>query len=287
MLLSVGFFAGMDTMIKVLSQYYPALEIGALRGAASLPIVLAATLLRGKIQDLRPVRWSLHLVRGVLAIIMLGSFIYALRLLPMADAYALFLAAPLIVTALSVPLLGEQVEWRRWVAIAVGLAGTLVLLKPSTANLATLGALAAVAAAVCYALSALMVRVLTRTDTTASMVFWFMAMVTVFAGALAARSWVPVRPEHWSLLIGVGILGALGQHFVTEAFRHAPASAVAPFEYTALLWAVGIDWMVWAHPPNAQMLTGASIIIASGLYLIHRERRGQPAAVIAEGNVPP
>ena len=287
MLLSVGFFAGMDTLLKVLSKYYPALELGALRGAASLPIVFVATLLRGKIQDLRPVRWSLHLVRGVLAIIMLGSFIYALRLLPMADAYALFLAAPLIVTALSVPLLGEQVEWRRWVAIAVGLAGTLVLLKPTAANLATLGALAAVASAICYALSALTVRVLTRTDTTASMVFWFMAMVAVFAGALAAPSWVPVRAEHWSLLIGVGIFGALGQHFVTEAFRYAPASAVAPFEYTALLWAVGIDWVVWVHPPNAQMLTGAAIIIASGLYLIQRERRGQPAAAVAEGNVPP
>jgi drug/metabolite transporter (DMT)-like permease len=287
MLLSVGFFAGMDTILKVLSQYYPALEVGALRGAASLPIVFAATLLRGNIRDLRPVRWSLHLARGVLAVIMLAAFIYALRLLPMADAYALFLAAPLMVTALSVPFLAEHIEWRRWVAIVVGLAGTLVLLKPSTANLATLGALAAVAAAVCYALSALTIRVLTRTDTTASMVFWFMAMVTVFAGALAAPSWVPVRPEHWSMWIGVGILGALGQHFVTEAFRHAPASAVAPFEYTALLWAVGIDWVVWAHPPNMQMLAGAAVIIASGLYLIHRERRGQPAAAVAECNVPP
>ena len=287
MLLSVGFFAGMDTILKVLSQYYPALQLGALRGAASLPLVLGATLLRGSIRDLRPVRWSLHIVRGVLAIIMLGSFIYALRLLPMADAYAVFLAAPLIVTALSVPLLGEHVEWRRWVAIAVGLAGTLILLKPSTANLATLGALAAVASAICYALSALTIRVLTRTDTTASMVFWFMAMVTVFAGALAAPSWVPVRSEHWPLLIGIGILGALGQHFVTEAFRYAPAAAVAPFEYTALLWAVGIDWVFWAHPPNTQMLAGAAIIIASGLYLIHRERLGQAAVSVAEGNVPP
>jgi len=287
MLLSVGFFSGMDALLKTLSQYYPALELGALRGAASLPFVFVATLIRGSIRDLRPVRWSLHLVRGVLAIIMLASFIYALRLLPMADAYALFLAAPLIVTAMSVPLLGEQVERRRWVAIVVGLAGTLVLLRPTAANLATVGALAAVAAAVCYALSALTIRVLTRTDTTASMVFWFMAMVAVFAGALAAPNWIPVRSEHWSMLIGVGILGALGQHFVTEAFRYAPAATVAPFEYTALLWAVGIDWLIWAHPPNSQMLAGAAVIIASGLYLIHRERQGQPAAAVTECNVPP
>src|SRR5262245_38150531 len=124
MLLSVGFFAGMDALLKTLSGSYPALEVSALRGAASLPFVVAATLWRGRLADLKPVRWPLHLARGVLAIIMLSSFIYALRLLPMADAYALFLAAPLIVTGLSVPLLGERVDWRRWVAIAVGLAGT-------------------------------------------------------------------------------------------------------------------------------------------------------------------
>ena len=287
MLVSVGFFAGMDALLKTLANSYPALELGALRGAASLPFVFAATLLRGNLRDLKPVRWSLHLARGVLAIIMLTSFIYALRLLPLADAYALFLAAPLIVTALSMPLLGERVDWRRWVAIAVGLAGTIALLRPTAANLATLGALAAVAAALCYALSAITIRVLTRTDTTASMVFWFMAMLTVFAGALAAPAWVPVRTEHWPLLVGVGVLGALGQHFVTEAFRYAPASSVAPFEYTAILWALALDWVVWMHAPDAQMLAGAAIVIASGLYLIHRERLHHRVATISECNVQP
>ena len=287
MLLSVGFFAGMDALLKLMAQYYPPLEVSALRGAASLPFVLAATWVRGRVRDLRPVRWSLHLARGVLAIIMLSSFIYALRLLPMADAYALFLAAPLIVTALSTPLLRERVDWRRWVAITVGMCGTLALLRPSAASLATVGALAAVAAAACYALSAITIRVLTRTDTTASMVFWFMAMLTVFAGALAVPNWVPLRSEHWSLLVGIGALGALGQHFVTEAFRHAPAATIAPFEYTALLWAMAIDWVVWAHAPNTHMLVGAAIIIASGLYLIHRERQEHRAAATAECNVPP
>jgi drug/metabolite transporter (DMT)-like permease len=287
MLVSVGFFAGMDALLKTLSTSYPSLELGALRGAASLPFVFAATLLRGNLRELKPVRWSLHLARGVLAIIMLTSFIYALRLLPMADAYALFLAAPLLVTALSMPLLGERVDWRRWVTIVIGLAGTLALLRPAASNLATVGALAAVAAAVCYALSAITIRVLTRTDTTASMVFWFMAMLTVFSGALAAPSWVPVRSEHWTLLVGVGVLGALGQHFVTEAFRYAPASSIAPFEYTAILWAVALDWVLWMHVPDARMLAGAAIIVASGLYLIHRERLDQRAATISECNVQP
>lgn len=287
MLLSVGFFSGMDALLKMLAGHYPPLEVSALRGAASLPFVLLPVLLRGRLRDLKPVRWSLHLVRGVLAIVMLTAFIYALRVLPLADAYAVFLAAPLMVTALSVPVLGERVDLRRWLAIAVGLAGTVALLRPTLGNLATFGTLAAATSAICYALSAITVRLLTRTDTTASMVFWFMFMLTVFAGLLAAPSWVAVHREHWSLLAGVGVLGAFGQHFLTEAFRSAPASAVAPFEYTALLWAVGLDWVFWAHAPNMRMLTGAAIIVASGLYLIHRERRDTAIGAVAPSNVPP
>ncbi len=273
MLLSVGFFAAMDVLLKLLSGHYPAVQVSALRGAASIPFVLLAVGVTGRWRDLKPVRWGLHLVRGVLAIVMLSTFVYAVKLLPLADAYSIFLAAPLIVTALSVPILGERVDAPRWIAIAVGLSGTLVLLNPRASNFATLGGLAAVLSASCYALSAISVRILTRTDTTASMVFWFMLMLTVFGGILAAPTWVPIDPRHWLLLLGVGVLGALGQHFITEAFRHARASVVAPFEYTALLWAVTFDWVFWDHAPNSLMFVGGAIIVASGLYLIQRERR--------------
>ncbi|MCI0434291.1 MAG: DMT family transporter [Gemmatimonadetes bacterium] len=277
MLLAVGFFAGMDALLKLLSQRYPALQLSALRGAASIPFVLLPVLLTGRWRDLRPVRWRMHLLRGVLAILMLATFVYSIRLLPLADAYSIFLASPLIVTALSVPLLGERVDARRWIAIGIGLSGTLALLNPSASSLVTFGAVAAIVSALCYSLTALSVRVLTRTDTTVSMVFWFLVMLTVFGGILAAPSWVPIAREHWPVLAGVGVLGALGQHFVTEAFRHAPASVVAPFEYTALLWAVALDWIFWDHAPNTRMFIGGAVIIASGLYLIHRERaRLQP-----------
>ncbi len=279
MLLAVGFFAGMDALLKLLAQRYPAVQVSALRGAASIPFVLLPVMLTGRWRALHPVNWRLHLLRGVLAIVMLTTFVYSVRLLPLADAYSVFLAAPLIVTALAVPLLGERVDAKRWVAIGIGLSGTLALLNPQASNLVTLGAAAAIISAVCYALSALSVRVLTRTDTTVSMVFWFMLMLAVFGGLLAAPSWVPVTREHWPVLAGVGLLGALGQHFVTEAFRHARASVVAPFEYTALLWAVALDWIFWHHAPNTRMFIGGAIIIASGLYLIHRARREHLQAV--------
>jgi len=275
MLAAAGFFAGMDAFLKLFSVHYPPLQVSAMRGAASVPFVVLPLLISGRIREIRPVRWQMHLVRGLLAIIMLSTFIYSVRTLPLADAYAVFLVAPLLVTALSGPMLGERVDAKRWAAICGGLLGVIVLLRPSGAGLTMIGALAAFVAAVCYALSAISVRVLTRTDTTASMVFWFMILLTVCAGALALPGWVPFRQEHWPWLLAVGVLGALGQHFITEAFRLAPASTVAPFEYTALVYAVGIDWFVWRHAPNAMMFIGGGIIVACGLYLVYCERLAQ------------
>lgn len=273
MLLAVGFFAMMDAFLKLMSAHYPALEVSALRGAASVPFVLLSVALRGQLRALKPVRWRMHLLRGVLAIVMLSTFVYSVRVLPLADAYSVFLTAPLLVTALSMPLLGERVDARRWIAITVGMLGTLVVLGPTGIGLASLGALAAVVSALCYALSVISVRVLTRTDSTVSMVFWFMLMLAVFGGILAAPNWVPFQREHWPWLVAVGILGAFGQHFITEAFRHAPASTVAPFEYSAMLWAVAIDWVVWRHAPSLAMLAGGGVIASCGLYLILLERR--------------
>lgn len=274
MLCAVAFFAGMDAVLKLFAASYPPLQVAALRGAASLPYLLLLFAYTGSWRQLRPVRWGLHLGRGVLALIMLSGFIYAVSKLSLADAYAIFFVAPLFVTALSVPMLGEHVGWRRWLAIGVGLIGVLWMLQPdaSRLSLSLLGAVGALISAAAYAGSAITARMLTRTDSTASMVFWFLLLLTVFAGLLAAPDWVPLRREHWLWLALLGLLGAFGQHFITEAFRCAPASVVAPFEYTAMLWAVGLDWMFWSALPSARVWTGGALVIASGLYLIWRER---------------
>ena len=193
----------------------------------------------------------------------------------LATTYSIFMCAPLLVAALSVPMLGEKVARAQWIAIGVGMRGVLLMLKPGGAGWLSYGALAAVVAMVCYSLAVISLRVLSRTDTTESMVFWFTALLTVGAGLLSIPVWRALQWQHVPLMVGVGLSGALGQNFITQAFRRAPASVVTPFEYTALLWGVLLDFAIWHVLPGAVTLVGGSIVIAAGLFLIERERRLQ------------
>jgi drug/metabolite transporter (DMT)-like permease len=182
------------------------------------------------------------------------------------------MAAPLLIVLLAALLLGERVDLGRWLAIGAGLAGVLVILRPSTSGLELVAGLAAVASALCYAVAAITARLLTRTDGSSSMVFSFLLVMALVCGALAAPGWVAIEPAHWGWIAGVGLLGTIGQHSITEAFRFAPASTVAPIEYTALLWGIGIDWVFWSSIPSATMLAGAALVIGAGLYVAWRER---------------
>lgn len=272
MLAAVGLFSLMDAGLKLLSAHYPPFQVSALRGAASLPFVLLWVAASGAHRSLLRVRWPLHLLRGALGVMMMAAFVYGVRRLPLSTTYALFFVAPLLITALSVPVLGERVGPRRWTAIAIGLFGVLVVLRPTGEGLASLAGLAVLLAAFGYAVSAITVRVLARTDSNAAMVVWLLALLALGALALAWPTWVPLRAEHVWLIAGVGLAGALGQYAITEAFRVGEASMVAPLEYTALLWGVGLDLTLWGVLPDAITWLGAAIIVASGLYLLQRER---------------
>ncbi len=272
MLGAVAAFSLMDVSLKLLTPHYPAMQVAALRGLSSLPLVLLWIMLTGGFRLVLTTRWILHLLRGVFAVLMLASFAFALRTLPLAEAYSLFFIAPLLVTALAVPLLGERVGWRRWAAIVVGLAGVLIVLRPDATRMATLGSVAVLLAATLYSLSAITVRLLGRTDSTQGMVFWMITLLSLFAVAAAWHEWVAIQHGHWLILAGLAVSGAFGQYAVTEAFKHTDASIIAPFEYTALGWGMGLDWLIWNTLPDRMMLVGAGVIIASGIYLIRRER---------------
>jgi drug/metabolite transporter (DMT)-like permease len=280
MLAAVATFAVMDVSMKRLAESYPSMQVTFLRAVASLPFLLGATALFGRWSDLVPRRWQLHVVRGFISVATLYLFVYALHRLSLANTYAIFMSAPLLITALAMPMLGEHVGWRRWIAVIIGFIGVTIVLKPTGAGLGLIGGLAAIGAALGYALSAITIRILSRTDTSAATVLWSITLVTVLSGVIAAATgWVTLRWEHWPWIAAVGLFGALGQYFITEAFRRAPAPLLAPLEYTGLAWGMLFDWLIWLTVPGSRMLAGAGVIVASGLYVIHRERVASSATL--------
>jgi len=272
MVLAVFMFALMDTVMKLLSQRYPAIQVAALRSLTSLPLIAVYVGVRVGYGDILRIRWPLHVLRAVLGVAMLSFFAFGIRKLSLAEAYSIFFIAPAIITALSVWFLKERVNVARWIAIGVGLCGVLVVLRPSGAGFLTVGGLAVLGAAAMYAVSAITVGILARTDRSEHMVFWLMVMMSIGAGLLAAPGWVAMSMRDTPLLLGLALSGFIGQLAITEAFAKGDASSVAPFEYTALAWAVGLDWLLWRALPDGWTVLGATIIIGSGLYLIRHEK---------------
>ena len=272
MLVAVGFFAFMDTILKMLSGHYPALQVAAMRGWVALPLILLWIAWRGAWQTLWRIRWPLHLLRGLLAIAMLTLFTQGLTTLPLANAYTLFFVAPILITLLSAPVLGERAAAAHWWAVAGGMAGVLVALRPGVEGFFSLSGMAVLGSAGCYAVSAVVARLSSRTDSSESLMLWIMVMVALGASLMALPQWVSVRPDDYGLLLALAFAGFGGQLAITEAFRHGQASAVAPFEYTALAWGLGVDWLIWDTLPDGYTLIGGAIIIASGLYVVRHER---------------
>jgi drug/metabolite transporter (DMT)-like permease len=257
-----------------LSSHYGPLQVSCMRCLSSVVWLVLVIGYRRSWSMLRAAQPLLHLGRAALGICMLASFVFAVNRMTLAQTYSLFLAAPLLMTALSVPLHGERVTARRWTAICIGLSGVLVILHPwSKGPVPLMPALAAAGAAICYSLSALTVRSMGRGNSIMSTVFWNLVMVGAGAGLLSISNWRAIPGADWPWLAGTGLAGALGQFWITDAFRRAPPAVVAPFEYTSILWAFAIDWIFWSATPSSSLILGAGIVIATGIYVIWDERR--------------
>ncbi|MBF5094378.1 DMT family transporter [Azospirillum sp. INR13] len=264
-------FAAMDTLIKFLTADYPVPQLMFVRSLVAFLLVGGYTLWRGGgIAAMRTRRPWGHVWRAFAGLISMGCFFYAFRELPLADVYVLSFAGPLFITALSAPLLGEPVGWRRWAAVVVGFGGVVVMAQPS-AGAPLVPVLVGLCAALFYALAALAVRGLSRTETSASIVLYLLLTTTVVSGALTIPVWTAPTAYALGLMALVGAIGAGAQVLLTQAFRRAPPAVVAPFEYTGMVWASLFGWMVFGDLPTAPVLLGAMVIIGSGLYILHRE----------------
>ncbi|MBR7799495.1 DMT family transporter [Undibacterium fentianense] len=271
MLLAVLMFAIMDASMKQLTRDYGPMQITCMRATFALPFIVSWLVWSNKLQHLLEARWPLHLFRALLGITMLASFIKSVETLSLANVYSIFFVAPLMISVLSVWFLKDKVSLNQWAAILIGLGAVLYMLKPSGDGMFSLGSVMVLVAALCYAVSAITVRILAKSDHAGNMVFWLMVMIMLGAGLLAVPDWKPLQLVHWPLFLCIGITGALGQVFVTEAFRLAPPAIIAPFEYTALIWGLGFDIVFWQMYPSASVLIGAAIIMLSGLYLIWQQ----------------
>ena len=273
MLTGVAAFAFMDAGLKLLTAHYPPAQVAALRGLSALPVVFVWALYAGGAGQLVRIRWPLHIIRGLLSVGMMITFVYALRELSLAKTYAVFFIAPLLIALFSMAMTGEKVQRQQWLAIGVGFVGVLIVLKPEAKGFGWLSTLAALGTALCYALSSVLVKIIGRTDSTQSMVFWMTCMMAIGTTILAAPEWVPLASSDAWVIGGVALTGAVGQWGITEAFRRAPSASVAPLEYSGLAWVMIIDLLVWSVLPSWRTLAGAAVIICSGLYLLRFEAR--------------
>jgi drug/metabolite transporter (DMT)-like permease len=272
MLVSVFFMSTMDVVIKILVEHYPSFQVVFLRCALSFPLFAVWILITGKSQIRTAYPWG-HLLRGVLGVIMLFAVSECFREMQLADAYTLFFAAPLLITLLSGPVLGEPAGAFRIFAAVLGFGGVLIVLSPSGGSWISYGALMGLIGMIAYSLTTLLLRRLGSRDGTVTIAFWFVTIVGAISGVLAIPQWKPLSLDHWLPLLVLGISGAGGQVLLTAAFRRASAAIVAPLDYTHMIWAVVYGLAIWGYLPGWRVWIGASVIMLSGIFIIYRENR--------------
>ena len=280
-ILAIALFSTMDAMVKALGARYPTLQITFFRSLIAVLPLLWLIQTAGGWGTLASRQPRLQLLRVAVSFLSLFGFFYLFPLMPLAELYAISFAAPFFMTALALPLLGERVGWRRWSAVGVGFAGVLVIVQPGSAAFHPLS-LAVLAVTFCYALSMIWVRRLSRTDSDQTTLTYFsvaaiglsglIILVNELGGRPLGRLWIWPTMADWVWLIAIGLTGGFGQILMTRAWRLAPAAVLAPFDYVAIVFALGYGWLFWREVPTPWLWLGLPLIIGSGLYILHRER---------------
>jgi drug/metabolite transporter (DMT)-like permease len=294
-LLSALLFAALSALVRKLGDVTPVGQLVFFRSACAIPPVLLIYALRGELMEaVRTNRVFGQLGRGALSVAGMFSNFSALQRLPLADATAISFASPLITVALAAVILKEKVRVYRWTAVVVGFAGVIVMLIPhldlslyATAgamSVATVGSLFALFSAFCNAGTVIQTRRLTQSETTSSIVFYF-SLVTALAGLVTLPFyWHTPTGSELLMLIATGVFGGIAHIFLTESYRHAPASVVAPFDYSSMLWALLLGYWLFGELPTALVYAGACIVAGAGLFVIWRERQlGLQRAAAAQG----
>ena len=264
-----------DATAKWLTDSYPVPQIITLRGITILLPLVIILYFRGGFSAFKPYRIRNQALRALCFVGSTFFIITALSMMPLADAVAFTFTSPLIIAALAPFLLSEHVGWRRWSAIIVGFAGVVVIARP-TPDAFQWPALVALGAAFWSALRDMVTRRISAEESS-DLILFYSTVAVMTVGALAAfvYPWRMPDAEDWALFALLGVLNGGAHYMMIEAHRWAEASVIAPFRYTALVWAFILGYFLWDDVPDAWLLSGSALVVASGLYILHRETRAK------------
>ena len=270
MLLSTVLFITLDTLVKYLLQFYPVAQV--LWARFFFHLLLSVAIMRpAYLSGMRSGRPHLQYARSMLQLLTTTLFFFGIQTVSLAAATAIMFLTPLVVTVLSIPMLGEKVGPRRLAGVFVGFAGALVIVRPGF-DTVSVGMLLLLCAALGNAVFQLVTRQVRHYDGANTSLFYTALAGAVVLSAVAPLDWRPPDAFDWLLLVMLGVLGGLGQLCLIRAFRLAPAAVVSPFSYTGLIWATVFGFIVFLEVPDLWTMVGASLIVGSGLYVFHRER---------------
>lgn len=276
-LAAMGLYATHDVVIKILGETYPSFQILFFASLMSFPLVSMVLMQDRTPGTLRPAHPGWVILRTICAVLGgMGGF-YAFSALPLAQVYAILFASPLLVTILSIPILGERVGRHRWTAVIMGLIGVMVVLQPGAEPLSA-GHLAAFLAAFASATAAVVLRKLGRSERPLVLLMWPMLGNFVVTGAALNFGYHPMELVHLGLTGVIACLGLIAGFLLIKAYSAGEAGIVAPMQYSQILWATGYGWFLFDEALDLPTLIGAGIIIASGLYIVWREGRGGNSA---------
>lgn len=283
MLAATALFTFMGALVKLVGERIPFPEIMFFRSVLALPVVLLIVWRMGQGFHIATQRFPQHVLRAMTGTLAMGCSFFALTVLPLAEQTALTFTTPLFVTLLAIPFLGEKVGLHRFGAVVVGFLGILVIalgkgaFQGSVETWVVIGMAVAVLHGVFSAMTTLLVRSLSATERSTTIVIWQSLLMTAFTGITLPFLWVtPNATEFW-LLIAVGVVGGVAQVMLTEAFASAQVSSLGAYSYTGILWAVLLGWIFFGDAPGVATFIGAGLIVLASLYILHREiRRGVP-----------
>ena len=271
MMLSILLFSLMDASVKWLGASYPTTQIMFFRCAVALLPILVIIWMRGGIGILRTQQKKLHLLRSLMGISAMGLAFYAFSLMPLAEAVSILHTAPLFMTVLSVIELREAVGIRRWSALLIGFIGMLLVVRPGASMLES-GSLYMLAAAFLIGSTSIVIRHLSKLDDPVCITFYFTAIgVIVSLLGMFVQGWTLPPATDLALLMMVGLLGGMAQYLMTLSYQHLAIGIISPLKYLSIVFSGFIAYLVWGEVPDLQSFCGIAMIIATGLYTLHRE----------------